>query len=304
MSFLVSLPAELYSRNPFDGFAGTEFGIGTARAMAWLSQLAYEDDADKIDSILELWGARRLLSFHHLVLSFLPLVSTRGFVAERRGDVLVAFQGTDPFITANWVTDFNLAVDQDGIHQGFGAALEVCWPDIRDTVIRAGSGLRLFVVGHSLGAALAALGAARAQRELGVTAAGVYTFGMPRVGTPEFARAYNQALGEITYRLVHGEDIVPTVPPSEVGFMHVGRLLQCAPGAKFDPALLYQDFSDDPPFADSQLGALKAGLRDLLSGTLPLGPRPDPLGQISSLLPPGIADHLPDRYWGALESSR
>jgi hypothetical protein len=86
--------------------------------------------------------------------------------------------------------------------------------------------------------------------------------------------------------------------------MHVGRLLQCARGAKFDPALLHQDFSDDPPFADSQLSALKAGLRDLLSGTLPLGTRPDPLGQVFSLLPPGIADHLPDRYWGALESSR
>jgi triacylglycerol lipase len=302
MSFLVRLPAELYSPNAFDGFAATGFCIGTARAMAWLSQLAYEDEPDKIDSILRLWGARRILSFHHFLAIPLPLVSTRGFVAERLGNLFVAFEGTDPFLTANWVTDFNFVLDENGIHQGFGSALEACWPEIADTLSRAASGLRLFVLGHSLGAALAALCAARATKDLGVTVEGVYTFGMPRVGTPEFARAYNQVLGERTYRLVHGDDIVPTVPPSELDFMHVGRLLKCARGAKFDPALLVRDFSDDPPFVDAQLSALKAGLFDLVSGPLPVGPRPDPLGQVSSLLPPGIADHLPDRYWAALES--
>jgi triacylglycerol lipase len=302
MSFLVRLPTELYSRSAFDGFAGTGFSIGTARAMAWLSQLAYEDEPGKIDSILQLWGARRIVSFHHLLAIPLPVVSTRGFIAERLGDVFVAFEGTDPFITANWVTNFNFVADQDGIHQGFNAALDACWPDIRDTISRTGSDMRLFVVGHSLGAALATLSAVRAKLELGRSAEGVYTFGMPRVGTPEFARAYNQILGERTYRLVHGEDIVPAVPPSELDFMHVGRLLACAPGAKFDPALLSRGFSDDPPFVESQLSSLKTGLRNLLSGVLPLVPRPDPLGQLSGLLPPGIADHLPDRYWGALES--
>jgi Lipase (class 3) len=302
MSFLVRLPAELYSRKAFDGFAAEGFSLATARAMAWLSQLAYEDDPDKIDSILRLWGARRILSFHHFFANPLPVVSTRGFVAKRLENLFVAFEGTDPFITANWVTNFDFALDENGIHQGFAAALEVCWPEIANTLSRAASGLRLFVLGHSLGAALAALCAARAKRELSLTAEGVYTFGMPRVGTPQFARAYNALLGEQTYRLVHGEDIVPTVPPSELGFMHVGRLLKCARGGKFDLALLGGNFSDNPLFRDSQLGALKARLSDIVSGTLPVGPRPDPLGQVSGLLPPGIADHLPDRYWAALES--
>jgi hypothetical protein len=302
MSFLVRLPIELYSRNVFDGFAATGFSVGSARAMAWLAQLAYEDESDKIDSVLRLWGARRVASFHHFVATPLPLVSTRGFIVERLGSLFVAFEGTDPFITANWVTDFNFVLDKNGIHQGFGTALESCWPGITDTLRRVGSGVRLFVLGHSLGAALAVLCAARARRELSLAAEGVYTFGMPRVGTPAFARAFNQVLGERTYRLVHGEDIVPTVPPSELDFMHVGRLLKCARNAKFDPTLRSPDFSDDPRFVDTQIRALKAGLADIVSGALPAGRRPDPIGQIFSLLPPGIADHLPDRYWAALEN--
>jgi hypothetical protein len=302
MSFLVRLPADLYSRNAFDAFAATGFSIGTARAMAWLAQLAYEDEADKIDSVLHLWGARCIASFHHFFATPLPLSSTRGLVVERLGFLFIAFEGTDPFMVANWVTNFNFVPDHNGIHQGFATALEVCWPDITDAFRQAG-GMPLFVAGHSLGAALAALCAARTAKDLGMNVHGVYTFGMPRAGTPGFARIYDALLGERTYRLVHGEDIVPTVPPSELGFMHVGRLLRCARGAKFEPALLGQDFSDDPRFIDTQLDGLRAGLLDIVSGNLPVGPRPDPLGRAFSLLPPGIADHLPDRYWTALEGS-
>jgi hypothetical protein len=303
MSFLVRLPAHLYSRNAFDAFAATGFAIGTARAMAWLAQLAYEDEPDKIDSVLRLWEARRIASFDHVLPIPLPVASTRGLVVERDGFLFIAFEGTDPFVVANWITNFNFVPDQDGIHQGFATALEICWPNITEAFRAAGAGMPLFVVGHSLGAALAALCAARAGKELGASVQGIYTFGMPRTGTPDFARTYDALLGERTYRLVYGEDIVPTVPPSELGFAHVGHLLKCARGSKFDPALLTQDFSDEPQFVDTPLDGLRAGLLDIVSGNVPVGPRPDPLGRAFSLLPPGIADHLPDRYWSALERS-
>jgi hypothetical protein len=303
MSFLVRLPAGLYSRHAFDAFVATAFGIGTARAMAWLAQLAYEDEPDKVDSVLRLWGARRIASFEHLLAIPLPVASTRGLVVERQGCLFIAFEGTDPFVVANWITNFNFVPDQDGIHQGFAMALEVCWPDITDAFRQAGADMPLFVAGHSLGAALAALCASRAGKDLGASVQGVYTFGMPRTGTADFARTYDALLGERTYRLVYGEDIIPTVPPSELGFAHVGRLLQCARGSRFDSALLTDDFSDEPRFLDGQLDGLRAGLLDIVSGQLPVGPGPDPLGRAFSVLPPGIADHLPDRYWAALESS-
>ncbi len=68
----------------------------------------------------------------------------------------------------------------------------------------------------------------------GTTPCAVYTFGMPRVGGKQFAGEYNpSSLGAITYRLVHGDDIVPRVPPPELGYRHVGCVLQCASESKF-----------------------------------------------------------------------
>jgi hypothetical protein len=67
--------------------------------------------------------------------------------------------------------------------------------------------------------------------------------------------------------------------------------------------MLTPDFSDEPAFLETQLGALRTGVSDIVSGNLPQAPRPDALGRAFSLLPPGIADHLPDRSWAALESS-
>src|ERR1700730_8682005 len=58
MSFLTKLPAELYRPDAFKKFSdGTEFEIGNARAMAWMSQLAYEtDEPEKIAKILQSFG--------------------------------------------------------------------------------------------------------------------------------------------------------------------------------------------------------------------------------------------------------
>jgi pimeloyl-ACP methyl ester carboxylesterase len=300
MSFLVSLPAEFYDRKAFARFSPGPFSIGTARAMAWLSQLAYEDEPKKIDPILRDWGIRRVASFDHLISTPLPMVRTRGFVGERLGAWFVVFEGTDPLVVANWVTNFTFVPDQDGIHRGFGSALAAAWQEIAGALSQAGPKPQLYVTGHSLGGALAVLCALRAARELAAAAQAVYTFGMPRVGNRAFAAAYDQVLGENTYRLVHGEDIVPTVPPSELRFAHVGRILPCARHARFDPVLLSPKGADDPPFAATLLDGLKVGLLQLLSGSLAPAIRRDPLGQASRLLPPAIADHLPDRYWGAL----
>jgi hypothetical protein len=72
---------------------------------------------------------------------------------------------------------------------------------------------------------------------------------MPRVGGERFEASYDAGLGVLTYRLAHGIDLVARVPPSFVGFRHVGRVLQCNAGAKFDKAKPQSPIrSDDPPF--------------------------------------------------------
>jgi len=51
---------------------------------------------------------------------------------------------------------------------------------------------------------------------------------MPRVGDADFAKRYNDTLGDTTYRLVHGADIVATIPPS-VRLSPRRRLIRCWP---------------------------------------------------------------------------
>lgn len=76
----------------------------------------------------------------------------------------------------------------------------------------------------------------------------VYTYGMPRPGDPNFAGVYNNGVGQRTYRLVHGDDLVPTVAPSALNFRHVGRYLHCPRGGKFAGQPLVAGASDDPQF--------------------------------------------------------
>jgi len=55
-----------------------------------------------------------------------------------------------------------------------------------------------------------------------------FTPGMPRAGGSPFQASYNaNAKGPVTYRLVHGLDVVASIPMSAIGFRHVGRMLQC-----------------------------------------------------------------------------
>jgi len=98
-------------------------------------------------------------------------------------------------------------------------------------------GRPLYVVGHSLGAALATVAAvdirarleAERRRERNEGGGGensrpldvrLVTFGSPRVGNEAFASFVRQAT-RLSVRLTHNRDIVPSVPPTWVGFHHV-----------------------------------------------------------------------------------
>ncbi len=75
---------------------------------------------------------------------------------------------------------------------------------------------QLFVTGHSLGGALAAVYGAmlhyNAETEITDRLAAIYTFGQPRVGDQKFANYANQKLKGHYNRVVYCNDIVPRVP--------------------------------------------------------------------------------------------
>ena len=303
MSFLVELPQNEFNPDAFAQFAPTAgFSNGNTLAMAWMSQLAYETRLpDKIRAIGELWHLAGVRILQQPAKSTLPLSDTRGIIACKDEALIVAFAGTDPLNLLNWVSDFYLGRSTVDAHEGFLDAAAAVWPQVGATIERCiQERRRLFVTGHSLGAAIALATVDRARGENGLDAAQVFVFGAPRVGRADFVVRYNAAFGPTTYRLVHGRDIVATVPPSELGFHHVGRYLSCESGEKFDLTQLVAGLDSDEPFSGSNFfSGVADRLRNLIGTPSPTS-RVDALGSLTLLLAPSIGDHLPDRYYTAL----
>jgi triacylglycerol lipase len=313
MSILVELPERLYPADTFSKFAPiAPYNLGTARAMAWMSQLAYETrHPDKIELICSRWELKRprIIANDTNGEPELLQIRTRGVIVTAHGATVIAFAGTDPLVPANWFSDFDVGLNlgprlkltPGPVHRGFDKAFDAVSAQITEALAEPGAE-PLLITGHSMGAALAVIAADRCLSEKNVRATAVYAFGMPRVGGEDFAGRYNEKLGAATYRLVHGDDIVATVPPSQLGFRHVGRLIRCARGSHFTADPPAAEFSDEPQFGGALVGGLQQGARDLLA----LQPQPafrdDPLGQMSRFLLPHIGDHLPDRYWHACEA--
>jgi triacylglycerol lipase len=304
MSLFVRKDRSAYPPHVLDGFpASRKFDLVCARAMMWLSQLAYEtDDEPKVDSILSDWRLTKLGFKSNDPGTGLPPHSACVVVAEGLGATFVTFAGSDPLKFQDWITDFDAMPSPDKLHSGFESAVETVLPDIQLALgKRVAPDQPVYFTGHSLGGALAILAASRTSLLPNAPSIVVYTFGSPRNGGPEFFNDYTQRLGGFTFRLIQGNDIVPTVPPTLLNvYRHVGQAVQCRSGGLFDGVAPMAPDGNKPDLIESavqsgftDIGALAAlqllpgigsGLRPLLAG----------------FLPRMIGDHLPDSYFRAL----
>jgi len=89
--------------------------------------------------------------------------------------------------------------------------------------------LRVISTGHSLGGALATLGAVHAALTWPEASISCFTFGSPSVGSSQFVKIFEQLVGR-RIRAVHGRDIVPSVPPDFLRFQHVAPAVWLHPG--------------------------------------------------------------------------
>lgn len=219
------------------------------------------------------------------------LLSDRG--ADTGGVAIVAFRGSQARVD-DWTVDLNILPDEDrrevALHRGFEAALDAVWSELCERLDGC-SFKHLWITGHSLGGALAVLTAYRlatdkAFTELAGKLRGVVSFGQPRVGDWHFASDYEQlrspddvmSLGLKTFRVVNKDDVVPRMPPPQLGFRHVGRILYVAADG-----LLAEIDGDDPRL----LQRLSAGVQALMKGELA-----------------AIANHSMDEYLEALQDTR
>jgi triacylglycerol lipase len=139
-----------------------------------------------------------------------------GFVAEDRAAVYLVFRGT---VTVNeWIYDLNLRLAAcpylaaGKVHEGFLQTYQFFRPGILDTLSRLDPRKRLFIAGHSLGAALATLALPDLASATGFKLPIVYTFASPRVGDKAFVKAYNGLFQGRSFRIANSSDIVVSLP--------------------------------------------------------------------------------------------
>jgi hypothetical protein len=197
------------------------------------------------------------------------LTSTAYLIQSQDGRVaILCYRGTPPTSVITWLTDFEVepvtipvpapsGTRVGRVHAGF-------YRNVRSTRFKivellqdaiAGksvlsqaenpedeppeSGLEvLYVTGHSLGGASAALLAALLAAEPGrygeilKRLRAVYSYGSPMIGDPAFADACNDDpfLREKVIRYVYANDVVPQAPPRASGsFKHFGQEYRYAP---------------------------------------------------------------------------
>jgi len=208
--------------------ATSKHSIGNALALAKASQLAYQDEATIKNGIAAIVG-EPLRDFKFFEV---PPTNTEAFLAGTDSAIILAFRGSQT--VKDWLQDGQIALvpfrKGGSIHIGFRNAVDSVYPLIESTLNEwSGQGRTLWITGHSLGGALAALTAAYLRfpadptKTLPQPFAGLYTFGQPRVGTVPFCDACGVDFGQLYFRYVNFEDIVTRVPPRELGYWHTGR---------------------------------------------------------------------------------
>lgn len=235
---------------------GAGYQPHTAWWLAQCSRLAYDSKLNIADNL-------RRVGFNRVY--FFDMRGTQGFLTLHPGAgqpfAILAFRGTeknyidiltDIIILRNKLPDLEDKEYGEGpffAHAGFLQAFQHIWgsalPDaicsqmeesewvglrgvsniIRDKV-RARR-LPLFVTGHSLGGAIATLTAYHAVSHHPDIY--LYTFGSPRVVNRVLSRKITDTLKGRSFRCVHGDDIVPRVPPL-LNYTHIHELVY------FDPA--------------------------------------------------------------------
>ncbi len=178
---------------------------------------------------------------------------------------ILCYRGTEPRNFINWLTDadvnpvqFPVALGGAAealVHGGSYRNLRATWHEVVAALMRAVNGKpvfeaaddrlqpleALYITGHSLGAAMAAIAGVRLARDpvyerFGKLLRGVYTFGQPLVGNPAFAAACDadDFLSSGVFRHVYAQDVVPHLPPTAAGaFQHFGKERRANPNERW-----------------------------------------------------------------------
>lgn len=177
----------------------------------------------------------------------LSVPGTQGLVLFYEKTAFIAFRGSEKKLN-DWLTNVNTRKVNSpyvpgNVHSGFLNAFEAILPDkgnknddkskesnveqkkdpFKDILEQLRSMEAIWLTGHSLGGAIASIGASYLLNhrflESGIDIY-IYTFGAPRVGDAEYRKFMNSKFTYRYWRFLHNHDIVPDVPfPGVFPFM-------------------------------------------------------------------------------------
>ena len=180
---------------------------------AMLSAIAYKDIDPSIQANLKQLG--------YNTIEFLDIDGAQAYMLANDTLVTLVFRGTEPGEPSDLIADAKTWKSKSKVagkvHDGFYDEVEKLWEKIEEFTNNH-KAKECTVTGHSLGAAMATICAARLQDDFENIS--LYTYGSPRVGNKEFINT----LKIKHHRWVNNNDTVTRVPPALFGFRHYGEL--------------------------------------------------------------------------------
>ena len=150
--------------------------------------------------------------------------SAQAILIEHQDYFCLAFRGTDQL--SDWLDNIDFRTEKalfGKFHRGFLNSVNDVWSPLFSKYLELTNSKKrpLFLTGHSLGGAMATVGAAKLIHE-GFSFTAVYTFGQPRAMTTATANKFNQKAKSKFFRFHNNNDLVTRVPARLIGYSHVG----------------------------------------------------------------------------------
>ncbi|KAN0034003.1 hypothetical protein ACTFIV_000483 [Dictyostelium citrinum] len=223
-------------------------------------QFAYAAYCDGPD--IQNWNCttcKFLPGFNIVSAIFNVTTNTQAYVGYTNNQVVVSFRGS--MDVDSWITNFKFletiyppypqAKVHDGFYRGWASVSSQVRASIDIALAKCGSNCQqIWVVGHSLGAALATLCVAEVQGWYTLPTYS-YTYGSPRVGDSVFVEYFNQ-IHKNNYRVVNQHDLVPHVPMEGLlDYHHVPTEVYYPTNTTY---IICNDSGEDPICSDSVIG--------------------------------------------------